>query len=116
MKIIKKELIPTQALKELNIVNPIVIGLIFTGFNPHFLIWWCSIGLLLIAQVLELGLAKTFWIMYITHMSTDAFWLTFLAYISGKGLKVLGRKYGYVLIALSIILITLCLYILVSIL
>ncbi len=33
----------------------VIVGLVFTGINPFFLIWWATVGSLLIAQALLLG-------------------------------------------------------------
>jgi threonine/homoserine/homoserine lactone efflux protein len=36
--------------------NPLVIGIIMTGANPYFLLWWATVGLSLIAGAVQFGI------------------------------------------------------------
>lgn len=84
--------------------NPILVGILLTGLNPHFLTWWISIGMVILVKVIELGLLNGFLIAMFGHVWLDFLWLSTLAYLSHKGLKVFGKKYGIVLQIMAIIL------------
>ena len=68
------------------------IGLIFTGLNPYFIIWWLTIGAQLI--IISLGFASFAGVifMYICHVWMDYLWLTMVAYFSKKGTNILTIK------------------------
>ncbi|NPA70675.1 MAG: LysE family transporter [Crenarchaeota archaeon] len=86
------------------LAKPIIVGLLLTGLNPWFLIWWITVGGIILVKALSLGLIEAFIVVMGAHVWLDYVWLTLMAYLSSKGLKVLGRRYGYILQALSIIL------------
>ncbi len=85
------------------IESPVLLGVVLTGLNPHFLTWWITIGLPLIVQALELG-HQGLLIMCAAHVWQDYLWLGALAYLSHEGRVVLGRRYGYALQALAVAL------------
>ena len=86
------------------ITKPIIVGILMTGLNPWFLIWWVTIGGIILVKALQLGILEAFLLVIFAHVWIDYAWLGAMAYLAGKGKKILGRKYGYVLQALSIIL------------
>lgn len=84
--------------------DAIIAGVLLTGLNVFFLIWWLSIGTEIISSAIELGLTGII-IMYISHVWMDYAWLAFLAEIGRKGKSVLGMKgYRYLLLFLGILL------------
>jgi len=84
--------------------NPLVVGLLFTGFNVWFLIWWLSIGLELISTAVSLGLVSLF-VLFVSHVWLDYLWLGFLAEAGKRGTQLIGsRGYAILLIVLGIIL------------
>ncbi len=88
----------------LRIGNPLVVGIVLTGLNPYFLLWWISVGLLLIQGAINLGLGIFLGIaiMYTTHVWIDYAWLVFLAHASSRGARYLGIKgYRVLLLALA---------------
>jgi threonine/homoserine/homoserine lactone efflux protein len=74
--------------------NPLVLGLIFTGLNPYFIVWWLTVGAPLIVESLAFASLAGVALMYIAHVWIDYAWLTSVAYLAKKGTKVLGSK-GY---------------------
>ncbi|MCC6021840.1 MAG: LysE family translocator, partial [Desulfurococcaceae archaeon] len=89
-----------------NIRNPLLIGIILTGLNPFFLIWWATIGLPLIEGVYRYGVVLGLVIMYSSHVWMDYIWLSLLAYTSSKGVKYLSLKgYKILLIILALVLV-----------
>lgn len=84
----------------------ILTGVMLSGLNPYFLLWWFSIGSVLIYEAMGLGLIQGLTLMYISHVWLDYLWLGLLAYLSKYGKKILGLKiYRYILVFFSLILI-----------
>lgn len=84
--------------------NPILIGIVLTGLNPYFLLWWLSIGLPLIQLSMNMGFPFLL-LMYGSHVWMDYFWLTLMGFAGESGVKILKSKgYGILLIALGLIL------------
>jgi threonine/homoserine/homoserine lactone efflux protein len=71
--------------------GPLTAGIVLTGANPYFLIWWATAGLTLITQATGLG-AWAFVLMAVAHWSCDLGWLTFLSWASFGGTSILGPK------------------------
>jgi threonine/homoserine/homoserine lactone efflux protein len=69
--------------------GPLMTGIVLTGANPYFLIWWATIGLALIDGAAKLG-AAGFALMAVAHWSCDLAWLTILSWASFKGTSVLS--------------------------
>jgi len=74
--------------------NPLLLGTVFTGLNPYFIIWWLTIGLTLIITALELASFLGVFVMYVSHVWMDYAWLIGTAYLAKKGTNLAGRK-GY---------------------
>lgn len=93
-----------------------MIGLLFTGLNPYFILWWFTIGLKLVSDAWALGLS---WagiaIMYMAHVWMDYAWLTATAYLAKKGINLIGSKgYKIMMILFGIILVFFGFYFLTS--
>ncbi len=74
--------------------NPLLLGTIFTGLNPYFIIWWVFVGSPLIVEALSLASFAGVLIMYISHVWMDYAWLIGTAYLAKKGTSLIGTK-GY---------------------
>lgn len=87
--------------------HPIIIGILLSGLNIWFLIWWLSIGFGLITLVAEMGMGiATIFIMFLSHIWIDFLWLMLIAEASKKGFSVIGSKeYNIIMIFLGIMLI-----------
>ena len=72
--------------------NPLLIGLIFTLFNPFFLVWWLTAGGKLIVDSLMFASLVGVLIMYVSHVWMDYAWLTAIAYLARIGTNILGSK------------------------
>lgn len=58
--------------------NSVVTGIILTGANPYFFLWWATIGIALIATAAEFGI----WgltIFAVVHWSCDLLWEQFVS-------------------------------------
>ncbi|MGC8582662.1 MAG: LysE family transporter [Thermoproteus sp.] len=83
---------------------PFLTGLVFTGANPYFLMWWATVGLPLVGEAFALGPLGVA-AMYGAHVWMDYLWLSLMASLGGGASRVLNnRRYGYLLIALSALL------------
>ena len=71
--------------------HPFVIGIILTGANPYFLIWWATVGLALATQAVDLGLLA-FALFTVVHWLCDLVWLEALSLASHKGTELLGGR------------------------
>jgi len=85
-------------------LNPILLGIVLTGLNPYFLLWWLSVGLPLIQLSMNMGLPLLL-LMYGSHVWMDYLWLTLMGFAGESGVKILKSKgYGVLLIILGLIL------------
>ena len=73
--------------------SSVVLGLALTGLNPYFILWWLTIGSVLIVQALAFAAIIGVLIMYIAHVWMDYAFLTSLAYFAKKGRNIAGSKY-----------------------
>jgi len=95
--------------------NALLLGTLFTGLNPYFILWWLTIGMTLIVNALELASLAGVFIMYVSHVWMDYVWLVGTAYLAKKGVSLVGGKgYRIVMIIFGAILIFFGLYFLAS--
>lgn len=95
--------------------NPLLLGLVFTGLNPYFILWWLFIGVKLILDSLAFASLAGVVLMYFAHVWMDYAWLTAVAYLAKKGTDIVGSKgYRILMIAFALILIYFGLYYLAS--
>jgi threonine/homoserine/homoserine lactone efflux protein len=71
-----------------------ITGLIFTGLNPYFLLWWLTVGAELILISLAFASLIGVIFMFICHVWMDYVWLTGTAYLAKKGTNIVGST-GY---------------------
>jgi len=82
-----------------NLRSPLMAGIILSLANPYFLIWWATIGSILIFRSITFGLLG-FFIFMILHWSCDFFWCYFLSALSFKGGQFFGKRLQQVLFAI----------------
>lgn len=86
--------------------GPFIAGMLFTGLNPFFIIWWFTIGLKLITDSIEIWSFAGLVIMFGFHIWMDYVWLMSVAFISKKGSRILSnRNYKILMIGISGLLI-----------
>lgn len=84
--------------------RPLVAGILLTGLNPFFLLWWASVGAPLIQYAVLYGAAGLA-VMYVSHVWLDYLWLVLLAHATHSGARLLGpRTYATLLAALATVL------------
>ncbi|MFX1563110.1 MAG: LysE family transporter [Promethearchaeota archaeon] len=74
--------------------HPLIAGLIFSGLNPYFLIWWLTVGAKLILDALLIAALTGVFVMFLAHVWMDYAWLTGTAWLTNKGTNLVGTK-GY---------------------
>ncbi len=86
--------------------SSLVLGLALTGFNPYFILWWLTIGSVMIVEALAFAAIVGVLIMYVSHVWMDYAFLTAIAHMAKKGKSVVGsRYYKLALIAFGLILV-----------
>lgn len=81
-------------------------GILLTGLNPFFLIWWFTIGFKLISDALLLWSVSGIMIMFGLHIWMDYAWLVLVSSLSSRGRVFLSNKrYRICMVGLNCILI-----------
>jgi threonine/homoserine/homoserine lactone efflux protein len=77
--------------------GPFVVGVVLTGLNPFFLLWWFTAGLKLIADSGGFGMTTGVVMLFALHIWMDYAWLGSTAYLASRGTFLLRSKYFPVL-------------------
>ena len=86
--------------------NAFVAGIILTGFNPFFLVWWVTVGSLLLMTFLEAVGAWGLPFFIIVHWLCDLVWLTIVSVVIFKTHSFLSlRLQEWIFIVLSLLLV-----------
>jgi threonine/homoserine/homoserine lactone efflux protein len=107
---IRESLVPKHGQTKLSgifVRNPVLLGIIFTGLNPYFIMWWLTIGVKLISDALVFLSLLGFLLMYVSHVWMDYAWLTLSAYLAHRGASLVGSK-GYRILMTVFGLILIC--------
>jgi len=87
--------------KRPSIRNPVLVGIIFTGANPFFFLWWFSVGFKLIADsVVLLGYPFGVIFLFLVHIWLDYAWLGFTSFLASRGIKLINLHYHKLVIVL----------------
>ena len=86
--------------------GPFVAGILLSALNPFFIIWWLTIGLVLISESIQnfgiIGIV----ILFLFHIWMDYAWLFTIAIFSSKAKNYLSkRNFKMIIIGLSVVLI-----------
>jgi threonine/homoserine/homoserine lactone efflux protein len=86
--------------------GPFMAGILLSALNPFFIIWWLTIGLVLISESIQnfgiIGIV----ILFLFHIWMDYAWLFTIAVFSSKVKKYLSkRNFKIIIIGLSVVLI-----------
>jgi threonine/homoserine/homoserine lactone efflux protein len=79
--------------------HPLLAGLVFTGLNPFFLVWWLTAGARLVVDALVLGAFAGVLVMFLAHVWMDYAWLVGTAWLANKGSNLTGTR-GYTLLTI----------------
>ena len=86
--------------------NSFFAGILLSALNPFFLIWWLTIGFVLITESIMLWGFSGILILFIFHIWMDYVWLFAVAGFASKAKNILSnRNYKILIIGLCILLI-----------
>lgn len=72
--------------------NPLLLGLVFSGLNPFFFVWWLTAGADLVIKSLAFASLGGVVIMFLSHTWMDYAWLIAVAYLAERGTNIIGSK------------------------
>ncbi len=82
-----------------------VAGILTSGLNPYFLLWWATIGSLLVMKFLDFGAAGLI-LFIVVHWLCDLAWLSFLSIVVYRTHSLWKLKYQeWLFITCSLLLI-----------
>lgn len=94
--------------------NALTAGILASGFNPFFLLWWATIGSMLIMRILEFGTIGLI-IFAIVHWLCDLVWLTIVSNVIYRTHSFWGQRLQeWLFIACSLLLVGFGVWFLVS--
>ncbi len=71
--------------------SPFLAGIILSASNPYFLVWWATVGAVLISKSWEFGVIG-FILFAIVHWLCDLIWFYFLSILSFIGGNFFGNR------------------------
>lgn len=69
-----------------------VAGIVMSAMNPFFLLWWATVGSLLVMQFLDFG-ARGLTILVAVHWTCDLIWLSFVSVFIHRTHHFLGVRF-----------------------
>ena len=92
--------------KEFSIKNQkqgaLITGVLLSGLNPFFIVWWLTIGFKLISDAMLIWAFSGMLIMFGLHIWMDFAWLGAVSFLALKSTKILSnRNYKILMIGLS---------------
>jgi len=72
--------------------NSVVAGVVTTTLNPFFILWWATIGSMLIMKSLNFGITG-FALFILIHWLCDLVWLSFVSILVYKTQSLWGKKF-----------------------
>ena len=86
--------------------GPFVAGILLSALNPFFIIWWLTIGLVLISESIQIFGIIGIVILFLFHIWMDYAWLFTIAAFSSRAKNYLSkRNFKIIIIGLSVVLI-----------
>src|SRR5208337_2495741 len=71
--------------------HPFWIGVVLSGANPYFILWWATVGLTLTSRAMEFGILALV-LFAIVHWLCDLGWLEVLSFAGFKGSRAFGNR------------------------
>lgn len=72
-------------------VSAPVAGIITSGLNPYFFLWWATIGSMMLMKFREYGLIGLL-AFTVTHLACDTGWFTLISVLIYRTQKLWGKK------------------------
>jgi len=104
VKIISKNNMHNYIIESSRIEKPVIAGMLFTGINPFFFLWWISVGIKLISDSIALlGYPIGIAFLFLVHVWMDYAWLGLTSYFASRGISVLRSQYHkFIILILTI--------------
>jgi len=104
VKIISKNNKHNYLIDSSRIEKPVIAGMLFTGINPFFFLWWISVGIKLISDSIALlGYPIGIAFLFLVHVWMDYAWLGLTSYFASRGISVLRSQYHkFIILILTI--------------
>jgi threonine/homoserine/homoserine lactone efflux protein len=83
--------------------HPLWIGVILSGANPYFLLWWATVGLTLTSQAMEFGLVAL-GLFALVHWLCDLGWLEVLSFAGFNGSSFGARSQKVISLVCAVML------------
>lgn len=84
----------------------LITGVLLSGLNPFFIIWWLTIGFKLISDAMLIWAFSGMLIMFGLHIWMDFAWLGGVSFLASKSTKILSNKnYKILMAGLSMMLV-----------
>ena len=83
--------------------HPFWIGVMLSGANPYFLLWWATVGLTLTGQAMEFGILALV-LFALVHWMCDLGWLEALSFIGFEGASLGNRCQKVVSVVCAVML------------
>ncbi|MGO8691863.1 MAG: LysE family transporter [Thermoguttaceae bacterium] len=71
--------------------HPFFTGVILTGANPYFILWWFTVGLAMVTQAMAFGILAL-GLFAVVHWLCDLVWLDLLSLAAFHGAEFFGRR------------------------
>jgi len=82
-----------------------VAGILTTGLNPYFLLWWATIGSMLVMKFLDFGTTGLI-VFIIVHWSCDLVWLSLISTVVYRTRSLWGLRFQeWIFIICSLLLV-----------
>ncbi|MBC8515625.1 MAG: LysE family transporter [Nitrosopumilus sp.] len=86
--------------------GPLVTGIVLSGLNPFFIIWWLTIGFKLISDAMLIWAFSGILVVFLLHIWMDFVWLGGVSFLASKSSQILSNKnYKILMIGLSLMLV-----------
>ncbi|MFC2014716.1 LysE family transporter [Chloroflexota bacterium] len=72
--------------------SSLVAGIITSGLNPYFLLWWATIGLMLVMKFLDFGITGLI-VLIIVHWLCDLVWLSLVSNVIYRTQSLWNQKF-----------------------
>jgi threonine/homoserine/homoserine lactone efflux protein len=104
VKIISKNNKHNYIIESSRLEKPVIAGMLFTGINPFFFLWWISVGIKLISDSIALlGYPIGIAFLFLVHVWMDYAWLGLTSYFASRGISVLRSQYHkFIILILTI--------------
>ena len=86
--------------------GPFLAGILLSALNPFFIVWWLTIGLVLISESIQIFGIIGIVVLFLFHIWMDYAWLFTIAAFSSKAKNYLSkRNFKIIIVGLSIVLV-----------